>query len=235
MTRTRGKRLALLALCLFGTLLFGGLGIWQIDRLAWKRDLIARVEARIHAPPVAVPAREEWDSLIAADIEYRRVQVRGEYLHQHETLVDALTALGAGAWVITPLRTTNGTILVNRGFVSPERFDPRSRAVAQVEGPTLVTGLMRLSEPGGRILRPNEPAAGRWFSRDVQGIARARELQGVAPFFIDADASAGPPPAPQGGLTVVQFRNAHLAYAATWLTLAGLCVTGLVLLWTRRV
>ena len=31
------------------------LGIWQVQRLAWKRDLIARVEARINAPPSSVP------------------------------------------------------------------------------------------------------------------------------------------------------------------------------------
>ena len=31
------------------------LGIWQLHRLAWKESLIARIEARVHAPPVPVP------------------------------------------------------------------------------------------------------------------------------------------------------------------------------------
>jgi surfeit locus 1 family protein len=52
----------------------------------------------------------------------------------------------------------------------------------------------------------------------------------VAPFFLDADGTANPGGAPRGGLTVVRFRNAHLAYAATWFALAALCVAGLVLL-----
>jgi len=227
---SRGKRVVLLALCLLGTLLFSGLGIWQIQRLAWKRDLIARVDARIHAPPVAVPARSDWPNLDVRDAEYRRVQASGVFLHDRETLVDALTALGPGAWVLTPLRTADGLILVNRGFVPPDRLDAGRRAGGQLPGEVTVTGLLRLSEPAGRILRPNEPANDRWFSRDVTAIARVRGLEGVAPFFVDADAKSTAAGGPQGGLTVVQFRNAHLVYALTWFGLALLCLGGWLLL-----
>lgn len=230
MSDGEGKRFGLLAICVSGTLLFGALGVWQVERLAWKRDLIARVEARIHAPAVRVPARGEWPALDLRDAEYRRVLARGIFLHDRETRVDALTDLGAGSWVMTPLQTADGTILVNRGFVPPDRRDAGDRAPGQLEGEVTVTGLLRASEPGGRILRPNEPARERWFSRDVAAIARARGLANVAPFFIDADSTPNPGGAPVGGLTVVRFRNAHLAYAATWFGLAALCITGLVLL-----
>jgi len=233
-TAGQGKRAFLLALCLLGTLLFCGLGIWQVQRLAWKRELIARVEARIHAPPVAAPLQDEWPALDIHEAEYRRVQVRGVFLHDRETLVDALTELGPGAWVLTPLRTAGGLILVNRGFVRPERRDAGTRAAGQVSGEVTITGLLRAPEPGGRILRPNKPAANRWFSRDVVAIARVRGLGAVAPFFIDADAASSPPDGPAGGLTVVRFRNAHLAYAATWFGLALLCSGGLVLLRRER-
>jgi surfeit locus 1 family protein len=226
----KGKRLGLLAICLIGTLLFTALGIWQVQRLAWKRDLIDRVEARIHASAVAAPARSEWLAFDARDAEYRRVFARGTFLHQRETLVDALTDLGPGSWVITPLQTADGTMLVNRGFVPPDRRDVRARAAGQLEGKVTVTGLLRASEPAGRILRPNEPARERWFSRDVAAIASARGLADVAPFFIDAEATSNSGGTPIGGMTVVRFRNAHLAYAATWFGLAALCVTGLVLL-----
>jgi surfeit locus 1 family protein len=228
----RGKRLGLLALCLSGTLLFTGLGVWQVQRLAWKRDLISRVDARIHAPPVAAPVRRDWATLDVREAEYRRVQARGEFLHDRETLVDALTEIGPGMWVLTPLRTADGVVLVNRGFVPPERRDPGARAAGQVSGEVTITGLLRRPEPDGRILRPNQPGADRWFSRDVASIARARGLDQVAPFFIDADATANPGGAPLGGLTVVRFRNAHLAYAATWFALAALCILGLVVLRT---
>ena len=229
MTAGRGKRLGLLVLCLCGALIFAALGVWQVQRLAWKRDLIARVDARIHAAPAAVPARQTWPNIDLQDAEYRRVQARGVFRHDRETLVDALTERGPGSWVLTPLETHDGVILVNRGFVSPGQRDPATRSAGQVAGEVTVTGLLRRSEPGGRILRSNRPEADRWFSRDVVAIARVRGFEGVAPFFIDADASSLSP-APTGGLTVVKFRNAHLVYAVTWFGLALLCLGGCVLL-----
>jgi surfeit locus 1 family protein len=93
-----------------------------------------------------------------------------------------------------------------------------------------ITGLLRLSEPGGRFLRANRPAQDLWYSRDVAAIARKRGLGSTAPVFIDADATPNLRGYPVGGLTVVKFRNAHLVYAFTWFGLAALCVAGLVLL-----
>jgi surfeit locus 1 family protein len=225
----KGKRRGLLALCLSGTLLFTGLGAWQMQRLAWKRDLISRVDLRIHASPVTAPAQRDWAALDAREVEYRRVQVRGAFLHDRDTLVHALTEKGPGAWVLTPLRTAEGVILINRGFVPPDKRDASTRASSQVTGDVTITGLLRLSEPGGRILRSNQPAEDRWFSRDVAAIAWMRGLDHVAPFFIDADATSMPGGVPVGGMTVVRFRNAHLVYAATWFGLAALCIFGLVM------
>jgi len=225
-TPGKARRRGLLALCLCLALLFTALGTWQVRRLAWKRDLIARVEARIHATPVPLPGRSEWAGLDIRDAEYRRVQARGVFLHDRETLVDALTEQGPGAWVLTPLVTADGTVLVNRGFVPPDRRAAASRSESQEADEILVTGLLRASEPEGRILRPNEPAADRWFSRDVTAISAARGLGGVAPFFIDAEATPDGAALPLAGLTVVHFRNAHLAYALTWFALAALCVGG---------
>lgn len=230
MTATRGKRSLLLALCLLGTLLFTALGIWQVERRAWKLDLIARVNARVNAAPVPLPSRERWAALGGPQAEYRHVQVRGTFLHEKETLVDALTELGPGAWVLTPLRTSDGFILVSRGFVPPQLEEQATRLAGQLRGEVRVTGLLRLSEPHGRFLRPNQPQQDRWFSRDVAAIAHARGLPDVAPFFIDADATPNPGGYPIGGLTVIRFRNTHLLYALTWFGLAALCVTGLVLI-----
>ena len=230
MTASRGKQLGLLALCAAFAVLFGGLGTWQVQRLAWKRDLIQRVDARIHATPVPPPARRDWASLDPQDVEYRRVSVSGVFRHDLETRVDALTELGPGAWVMTPLQTADGIVLVNRGYVPPKHRVPAVSGDAGHDDDVTVTGLLRLSEPGGRILRENDPAAGRWFSRDVAAIAAARGLADVAPFFIDAEASPDAGRLPVGGLTVVRFRNAHLQYAITWFALAALCVGGFVLI-----
>lgn len=206
-----------------------GLGVWQVERRAWKLDLIARVEARVHASPVAAPGPVDWHT-VGPDDTYRHVRLSGTLLHAKETLVQAVTEEGAGFWVLTPLRRADASlVLVNRGFVPGDHRDPATRQDGQIAGETTVTGLLRLTEPGGAFLRANAPREGRWYSRDVAAIAAAHGLSGVAPYFVDADAiPTNPGGLPVGGLTVIAFPNNHLVYAITWfgmaLMLAAACV-----------
>jgi surfeit locus 1 family protein len=223
-----------MALCVLLAAGFLALGLWQIERRAWKLDLIARVNARVHAVPQPLPPRAVWPQINERSDSYRRVRVRGVLLDEHETLVQALTDRGAGWWVITPLRTDAGIVLINRGFVPPERRDPAGRTDGSRGNPVVITGLLRMSEPGGGFLRANDPAADRWYSRDVQAIARARGLADIAPFFIDAEAEPHASGYPIGGLTVIAFRNTHLVYALTWFALSALSIGGVVLLWRAR-
>lgn len=237
--------MAILAAAAFAALI--ALGTWQVERRAWKLDLIARVEGRIHAPPSPAPRPSLWPAVSAAADEYRHVSVTGKYLYDRETLVQAATGFGAGFWVLTPLQAEDGTVtMVNRGFVPGNKTTPADRAAHSPAGPLTVTGLLRISEPGGGFLRKNDPGADRWHSRDIAGIAAVRGLDGVAPYFIDADGgtpgsvaaprggeTAAPPTAwPVGGLTVVSFSNKHMGYALTWYGLA-LMVLGAVWFVTR--
>lgn len=197
-----------------------GLGTWQVQRRAWKLDLIARVDARVQAPAAPAPGPAEW-AAIGPDDAYRHVWLSGIFLHDRETLVQAVTAQGGGFWVLTPLRRSDGSLVaVNRGFVPGANRDPATRPAGQVAGETRVTGLLRLTEPGGAFLRANAPQDGRWYSRDVAAIAAARGLRDVAPYFVDADAAPNPGGLPVGGLTVIAFPNSHLVYALTWYGMA---------------
>lgn len=190
-----------------------GLGVWQVERREWKLALIERVEARLAAAPVPAPA---VDTPVDAEDAYTRVTVTGRYRIGHDTRVQAVTDLGAGFWVLTPLDAPQGRVLVNRGFVPTSL----GQVPAPPSGAVSVSGLLRLSEPGGGFLRSNNPAADRWYSRDVAAIAQARRLGPVALYFIDADANGAG--WPRGGLTVVRFRNSHLVYALTWFAMAAL-------------
>lgn len=169
--------------------LFVSLGTWQVQRRAWKLDLIERVETRIHAPAVPAPPTERWAGITPASDEYRVVHLRGRLRTDQDALVQAVSVLGAGFWVMTPLETADGSVVfVNRGFVPPERRDPaRRNDPAPGDGWVEVRGLLRLSEPKGAFLRDNDPAADRWYSRDVAAIATSRGLEvgRVAPYFID--------------------------------------------------
>lgn len=80
----------------FFFILFMGLGIWQVERLQWKLDLIARVDARVHAEPVAAPGPDDWANVNQKDDEYRHVTLTGTYLNDKEVLVHALTEARRG-------------------------------------------------------------------------------------------------------------------------------------------
>jgi len=206
---------------------------------------------------VAAPGPAVWPRVSAATDEYRHVTVTGTFLDDLQTLVQAATELGAGYWVLTPLRTSDGTtVLVNRGFIPAEDRDRVKPADAAKTAQSTVTGLLRMPEPGGAFLRHNDAAANRWYSRDVQAIAAAHGLAHVAPYFIDAEAahpsdardvtsaqdvapapgtasapslasSLGAAVVPVGGLTVITFHNSHLVYAITWYTLALMVAGGI--------
>ena len=200
---------------------FAALGTWQVYRRAWKLDLIARVQSRVHAAPQAAPGPGAWPQVTAAADAYRHVSARGVFLNDRETRVQALTELGGGFWVLTPLRTQAGfVVLVNRGFTPYDHASPGARLAGRIAGPATVTGLLRITEPRGSFIQRNDPAHGRWYSRDVEAIAATQRLGDVAPYFIDADATPNPGGWPVGGLTVISFPNSHLVYAVTWYALA---------------
>ncbi len=218
--------------------LFAGLGCWQVQRLQWKLALIERVESRVHSAPAAPPPPARWGQLTAASDEYRRVKLSGFFLYQFTTPVQALSDLGSGYWLVTPMCTSDGSIvLVNRGFVPVadglldkypgHRAGNGAASCVPPMGARLrgydVIGLLRVSEPRGGFLRENDPQHNRWYSRDVAAIAQARGLYNVAPYFVDAAQDqdpAGAPDHPTGGLTVISFHNNHLVYAFTWYALA---------------
>ena len=211
--------LTVLSLAAFALLI--ALGIWQIERRAWKLALIDRVEQRVHAPAQPMPSPAAWPTVSTANDEYRHVSVTGRFLHDRETLVQAVTEEGPGYWVLTPLQRGDGSlVLVNRGFVPSERRDASTRQNGNPDGQVEITGLLRMTEPKGGFLRNNVPQHNRWYSRDVAAIAATRGLHDVAPFFIDADGGSQTTGGPIGGLTVIRFPNNHLIYALTWFALA---------------
>lgn len=234
-SRREGASPLLSVLALLLIVLFASLGTWQVYRLQWKLDLIARVDARVHAAPAPPPPAAQWARITPQDDEYRRLELHGTYLYEFTTPVQALTEQGSGYWLLTPLCATDGTIvIVNRGFIpsvlgARTRYDARRAqgdpcaAHAGRDAPVRVVGLLRISEPGGSFARDNDPANNRWFGRDVAAIAAARGLGATAPYFVDAEAGQNPadsPDRPTGGLTVVSFHNSHLVYALTWYALA---------------
>ena len=227
--------LVLTGIALF--MLFVSLGTWQVQRRAWKLDLLERIDQRIHAQPVAVPGPLQWSGMTLATHEYLPVVLQGHWLQEYSVLTQAVTELGAGFWLLTPLEQADGTrVLINRGYVPARLRKQFVQSIADAARPTaeihraLVTvyGLLRWSEPDGGFLRDNVPAEHQWYSRDVQMIASAGKLQHVAPFFVDQGLPADVATAtwPRPGMTVIHFPNNHTVYALTWFGLALMVLLG---------
>jgi surfeit locus 1 family protein len=206
-----------------------GLGIWQLERHTWKEDLLARIDARIHAPAAEIPPETRWPNWSPGEDEYRHVSVKGEFEFDREVLVhgnsprDQRGIVLAGYAVLTPLRRPDGSfVIVNRGFI-PMEMRERPDLVQRPQGEVTVTGIARASQTRGWFVPDDEPARGEWFTRDIEAIARDKGLSRVAPFIVDADAT---PEGqwPKGGLTVVSFPNNHLEYAFTWFGIAATLV-----------
>lgn len=206
-----------------------GLGLWQLERLAWKEGLISAITERTKDEPVELVAF--YDGLAGKPLEageYTRVTARGRFLHDKEMYLYAPSArLGPGFHVVTPLvlAETERMLLVNRGFVPEQLKDPAARAEGQVAGETMVTGLVRQPGAQARFVPENEPQANLWFWRDFDGMIAAAFGDGAKPgqpipLFIDAEAVA-PGGWPKGGATELKLSNRHLEYALTWFGLAA--------------
>ncbi len=228
---TSSRRAVHVLIAVVGLAAFVGLialGNWQLERRQWKLELMERVGQRVDAPAVAAPLPAAWPGIHREADEYRHIQVRGQFLADSSLRVAAASELGSGYWLLTPLRSREaGTVLINRGYIAQGVEAP-----APPQGEVVVSGLLRLSEPGGGFLRDNRPQDGRWYSRDVVAMAEHLQLP-LAPYFIDAKAAMPGSPGgagPVGGLTVVRFHNSHLVYALTWYGLAAMVVVAGVML-----
>src|SRR5262249_32112551 len=142
---------------LVAVLVCGGLGVWQLERLHWKRGLIAEREAALAAPPVAVPHGADE----ARRLGFHRVTAEGVFLHDREIWRIAAGPTGrSGFDVLTPLREPGGRIVfVNRGFVPTGRKERASRQAGEIAGTVQVAGVLRLppaAKPGW-FLPDNRP------------------------------------------------------------------------------
>ncbi|MEM9438324.1 MAG: SURF1 family protein [Pseudomonadota bacterium] len=213
-----------LAFVVFVTMIL--LGNWQVQRLDWKLDLIEAVDTRAFAAEVPAPTgpvTEEGD-------EYLRVEVMGTFAHGEARRVKAVTDLGLGNWIMTPLDTGARVIWINRGFI-PQNFNG---TLEEPVGEQRITGLLRITEPEGTLLESNDPAAERWVARDVDQLSEAAGLAAES-YFIDADHLSAPEAWPRGGLTIIEFPNNHLSYALTWYAMALLLFAAMAwVIWDRR-
>jgi surfeit locus 1 family protein len=209
------------------------LGTWQLYRLAWKEELIVRIETRIGNDPVPLPRSREWNQDFLDNYEYRPVTLRGEF-HQPDadnpdyrifysyTLLSSPrgAAGGQGYWVMHLFYPDDGgAVYVNRGFVP---FDAVGKQAPPPSGPVNLAGLVRRPTLGNLFTPLCDPKASICYARDVEHAAGLAGAGSVGQFYLDLTADfTAPSGLPQAGETRVVFTNNHLQYAFTWFGLGA--------------
>lgn len=222
------------------TVLWIVLGVWQLDRLAWKEGLIAQVTARFTQPPTPLPPADQWPGLAVDDYDFRPVSLTGHYLIGKTVpvfvgLTDAKGKYdGPGYWIMAPFAPdSGGTVWVDLGFVPQDQLASYVGGQSVSQGHMLVTGIATISEvPGAFTPAPDTANHIEW----VRNPARLSAMAGLTGPLLNliVDTPAGAPGAlPQGGETVIDFPNNHLGYAYTWFGFA-LITPALLAAWVWR-
>lgn len=216
------------------------LGTWQLQRKAWKEDLIDTLTRRFAAAPVDLPPPSQWTALRQDRDEFTRVKFRAEYRPGNEALVWATGSglrddvKGPGVFVFTPAQLASGeTVIVNRGYVADQTPTGATKRPAPAQGPVEITGVLRWPEPKGwELTTPYDKGAQLWFVRDQSAMAKEYGWQQVAPFYIEREAQQPADGLPPPGPLKANLPNNHLQYAVTWYGLAAVLL-GVFGFWLR--
>ena len=204
-----------------GALVLVSLGTWQVQRLAWKQDILAGIEARVSANPVGLPKNPDP----TAD-RYLPVVTEGTVEGHEIHVLVSQKIVGAGYRVISAMDTGGRRVLLDQGIIPLDLKD-----VAR--GPVSVQVTGNLHWPDEIDSYTPQPDTGRniWFARDVDQMAQTLNTE---PVLIVARTPVRPgiDPLP---INTAGIPNDHLSYAITWFSLAGiwLGMTGLFL-WRNR-
>jgi len=233
-----------LAGMLGAALLFAALGYWQMERLAWKEQLIASATQRAADAPVPILPINEWAALDPESIDFQPVTLNGRFLDQGEARIFISLPQkrgrysGPGYWIVTPFELADGGLVyVNRGFVPQELAFNTGYAAAPV-GPMQIGGILRKPERvGAATLEPDLAKNVDWvINPERLSTVLFDDLGTVAPFYVNWQPTE-PIELPQAAKTgEIEFSNKHLEYALTWFALAGMTPILLIfwLLWRRK-
>ncbi|KAF2752333.1 SURF1-domain-containing protein [Sporormia fimetaria CBS 119925] len=208
------------------------LGCWQVKRLGWKTDLIARYEDRLTFPPLELPLRIDPDAI--SEFDYRKVWAKGRLRHDQEMLIGPRILDGENGYiVVTPLervdeRGNKSKILCCRGWIKADAKAEwyRKQSGGQPEGEVVIEGLLRQAPKKNMFTPVNKPETNEWFFPDVQQMA---EHTGSQPVWVEETMTPDmltnyyrePRGIPIGRAPTVNLKNNHTQYIFTWYALSA--------------
>ncbi|MGB7242816.1 MAG: SURF1 family protein [Sulfitobacter sp.] len=194
-----------------GAAILISLCVWQMQRLAWKEAVIARIEGRIIADPVPLPPAPDPD----ADA-YLPVTVTGTLSADFIKVLVSKKQVGAGYRIVSAMDHPDGAILVDRGFVAVN--DAKDVDFIGDIDPVTVTGNLQWPQETDGFTPAPDQDQNIWFARDVDAMA---SFLGTRPILLVQREKSGT----NQGLTpmpvdTAAIPNDHLQYAITWFSLA---------------
>lgn len=200
-----------------------GLGVWQMQRLAWKEGVLADIEARIAADPVELPAAPDPEG-----DRYLPVQVTGQVGDQALRVLVSQKQVGAGYRVISALDMGERRILLDRGFIKVGRDIPDPP-----QGEVTVTGNLHWPDDRNSSTPDNDVADNTWFARDLDQMAGVLDTEPL--LVVTRETSFSDDPLTPLPVDTSHITNDHLKYAITWFSLAAVwaAMTG-YFLWRMR-
>lgn len=185
------------------------LGLWQVERLGWKEEILAGISKRLAAPPVPLPAtpREATD-------EYTRVTLAGTPTGEELHVLVSGTDAGTGYRVISRFEASDGRfVLLDQGLLPLDAKD-----AAPLTAPMQVTATLLWPDDRNSSTPDPDLAKNIWFARDTVTMSEALRtdpIMVVATSTTPADPRLTPLPVATAGI-----KNDHLEYAITWFSLA---------------
>lgn len=192
-----------------GTAILLSLGIWQLQRLAWKQEVLRAIESKILAPAVKIP-----QTVLPDAHSLLPVRAEGRYKGDTVRVLVSQKIYGAGYRLITAFELVDGrTIMLDRGFTSV-----RSKIPSTPEGRGQVIGNLQWPQEIDSFTPENDLAANIWFARDVARLAEHLKAEPVLLVLRDSSfETEAATPLPK---MTANIPNDHMNYAITWFSLA---------------
>ncbi|WP_424978055.1 SURF1 family protein [Leisingera sp. S232] len=187
-----------------------GLGTWQLQRKAWKEDILSTIEARI-----AGAAADHLPLALDRDTDkYRPVRLQGEAGAEELHVLTSIKDIGPGYRVISPFTLEDGRrVLIDRGFVTVTE-----KQAARLTGATVIEGNIHWPQETDSFTPQPDLAANIWYTRDADQMAKQLDTEAVMIVLrANPEGETGLLPMP---VDTAGIPNNHLQYAITWFSLA---------------
>jgi len=220
------RYLGALILGISGCAVLASLGVWQLQRLEWKKEILSQIDARMSATPIALPDIPDKDAQ-----RFLPVEVAGQF-DGADIPVFLSHEVGPIYRLVAVFETDDGRrIMVDRGYIPGQGALDEARRTAPM-GPVTVSGNLHWPDEVDSWT-PEPDSRGVFFGRDV---GQMSEALGTEPFLIVArTVSQNEPAATPLPVTTVGIPNNHLGYAVQWFGLAIVWAgMTLFLLWRIR-